>query len=187
MGATQLRGEFGRVLETEYRPMLVVDRQMRVIWCCERANLVAAPLPLQIRDGHLVLDDELGPGRFAHFLQSLDEAPRRFLVRGRSTPHWVMVSAWRNPTFPSYTFMVLCLSVPHCEVAESGIAEELGLTRAETVVLREFALLKAPKEIASELGISLSTVRSHLKQIYAKASVQTGLQLFLMVQAYCAV
>lgn len=183
------RAEFFRAQEMlDHHPMLVVDRNFQIVWRCDRTpHLLESPVPLCIRNDHLVVDDELGPGRFAHFLKNLDEAPKRFLVRGRSTPHWAMVSAWQNPQMPGGIFLVCTLSTPHCNVAQSGIAEDLGLTRAETIVLAEFAYLKAPKDIADSLGISLSTVRSHLKQIYAKASVQTGVQLSLLVQAYCSV
>ena len=180
---------FGRMtLALEHRPMLAVDRNFSVLWQCDRTDrLLDSPLPLCVRDGKLVLEDELGPGRFKHFLNSLDDVPRRFLVRGRNTTHWVILNAWRHPEFANEIFLICNLSIPHCRVEASGMASDFSLTRAETSVLALFARLMSPKEIASDLGVSLSTVRSHIKQIYAKTGVQTGVQLTQLVHAYCAI
>jgi DNA-binding CsgD family transcriptional regulator len=53
-------------------------------------------------------------------------------------------------------------------------------------VLKEFAELNSPKQIARDLGVSLSTVRSHLKQIHAKAAVTTSLQLLRLTHTFCS-
>jgi DNA-binding CsgD family transcriptional regulator len=52
-------------------------------------------------------------------------------------------------------------------------------------VLDLFARLNSPREIAERLQISLSTVRSHLKQIYSKAGVDSAVQLTQLVRGYC--
>jgi DNA-binding CsgD family transcriptional regulator len=76
--------------------------------------------------------------------------------------------------------------VPLLDIVGSGLARELKLTNAESRVLKEFAELNSPKRIASDLGVSLSTVRSHLKQIHAKASVTTSMQLLRLTHAFCS-
>ena len=62
---------FGRMtLALEHRPMLVVDRNFSVLWRCDRTDrLLDRPLPLCVRDGKLVLEDELGefPLPVGHF------------------------------------------------------------------------------------------------------------------------
>ena len=73
-----------------------------------------------------------------------------------------------------------------CSSDLSGLAGELKLTNAEVRVLKEFAELNPPKQIARDLGVSLSTVRSHLKQIHAKAEVTTSLQLLRLAHTYCS-
>ena len=77
-------------------------------------------------------------------------------------------------------------SLPLQDIVECGLARELKLTQAEIRVLKEFAELNSPKQIARDLGVSLSTVRSHLKQIHAKASVTTSLQLLRLTHTYCS-
>jgi DNA-binding CsgD family transcriptional regulator len=81
---------------------------------------------------------------------------------------------------------LLNLSVPHRGVDESGLARALRLTAAETRVLDQFARLNSPREIAERMQISLSTVRSHLKQIHSKAGVETAVQLTQLVRGFCS-
>ena len=77
-------------------------------------------------------------------------------------------------------------SLPLQDIVACGLARELNLTNAEIRVLKEFAELNSPKQIARDLGVSLSTVRSHLKQIHAKAAVTTSLQLLRLTHSYCS-
>jgi DNA-binding NarL/FixJ family response regulator len=49
--------------------------------------------------------------------------------------------------------------------------EPSPLTRAETNVLRRVAEGKRYKQVAAQLGVSESTVRSHLYNVYAKLEV----------------
>ena len=97
-------------------------------------------------------------------------------------------------------FRVLLLSVPHCDLtpadgfqAEDGLAiilmvdtgpgQELdpgilrvlfSLTRAEARVASRLAAGRRAEEIADEMGISLETVRTHIRHILSKTS--TGRQ-----------
>ena len=49
-----------------------------------------------------------------------------------------------------------------------------------------FARLHTPSQISEALGISVATVRSHLKQIYSKAEVESAVQLLRLTGGYCA-
>ena len=51
-------------------------------------------------------------------------------------------------------------------------------------MLDEFARLARPSQIAERLNISLSTVRSHLKQIHTKMSVSSAVHLLRVTRAY---
>jgi DNA-binding CsgD family transcriptional regulator len=45
--------------------------------------------------------------------------------------------------------------------------------------------MQTPRKIAQDLGISVGTVRSHLKQIYSKAEVESAVQLLRLTHEYC--
>lgn len=171
----------------DLRPKLVVDPHLRVLWCCDAAQrLLVPPLPLQLRDGQLLVGDRAQGREFADFIQGVGTAMRQKLVRGKSSRHWVLVRAWRSAATEGAVCILCVPSLPTCDIAASGLAEALGLTHAETRVLRSFAELNSPSEIASNLGISLGTVRSHFKTIYAKASVSTSTQLLRLAHTFCS-
>lgn len=64
---------------------------------------------------------------------------------------------------------------PECEVL--ALQRQLGLTRAEARVAWRIAHGATPREIARELGVSLETVRTHLKRTYSKAGVRRQAEL----------
>ena len=62
-----------------------------------------------------------------------------------------------------------------------ALQSAFGLTRAEARVVARLARGLSPREIASELGVSVETVRSHLKRSYAKVGVRGQAELVASV------
>ena len=185
--ADAYRAEFAAAFNAlDPRPKIVVDDGQRVLWCCDDARRVLeSPLPLHIRKGRLTVDDALRPG-FVEFLRNAGPDVQRKLLRGQSQRHWTLLRAWKPPHWQRAVCVLASPSRPLVDIVASGLAGELNLTKAEVRVLKEFAELNPPKQIARDLGVSLSTVRSHLKQIHAKAAVTTSLQLLRLTHTYCS-
>ena len=110
---------------------------------------------------------------------------RLFLTAdGAST--WVLAQGWAEERDRERViFLKFAMSWPFRDVVSSGLAADFGLTRSEAAVLDQFASLKKPAQIAEQLQISVSTVRSHLKQIHAKMGVNSGVQLLRITRAHC--
>jgi DNA-binding CsgD family transcriptional regulator len=180
--------EFERMLGSmDARPRVVIDRERRLLWCSENAErLLAAPVPLRISDGRLTTDAATTSTAMAEFVEGIGHDCDSMLLRGESRKHWAMILAWTPGDFPDEVCLLLNLSVPHRTVAESGLARALRLTASETRVLDQFARLNSPREIAEQMHVSLSTVRSHLKQIHSKAGVETAVQLTQLVRGFCS-
>lgn len=177
----------GMLGSIDARPRLVIDRDRRLLWRSENAeSLLAPPVPLRLSGGRLMTDAESAATALAEFVEGIGHDCDSLLLRGESRKHWAMVLAWSPCGFPDEVFLLLNLSVPHRSVAESGLARALRLTAAETRVLDQFARLNSPREIGEQMGISLSTVRSHLKQIHSKAGVETAVQLTQLVRGFCS-
>lgn len=79
-------------------------------------------------------------------------------------------SALENSSAPAACLFV---SAPGANAMPSSdvIRQLFGFTRAEGTVVRLLLEGLVPKEIAHELDISLSTVRTHIKSIFTKAGV----------------
>jgi DNA-binding CsgD family transcriptional regulator len=182
------RAEFQSALgKFDQRPKLVVDYDQTVIWCCEdTVRILRSPMPLCVRQGRLVIYDEDLRSDFVDFLHNVGPEVQRKLIRGRAERHWAVVRAWRPAGWEGVVCVLCTPSLPLRDVSESGLATDLKLTNAEARVLKEFSELSSPKQIAVALGVSLSTVRSHLKTIHAKASVSSSAQLLRLAHTYCS-
>jgi DNA-binding CsgD family transcriptional regulator len=169
------------------RPRVVIDRDRRLLWSSDNAaSLLAPPVPLRLTGGRLTTDSATTTNALTEFVEAVGFECDSMLLRGESRRHWAMVIAWSSRDHPDDVCLLLNLSVPHRGVAESGLARALRLTAAETRVLDQFARLNSPREIAERMQISLSTVRSHLKQIHSKAGVETAVQLTQLVRGFCS-
>jgi DNA-binding CsgD family transcriptional regulator len=180
--------EFERMLGTvDARPQVVIDRDMRVVWQSDNAGqLLVDPVPLQLAAGAIAADTAAGNAALSDFTHNLGGDCDSLLLRGQSRRHWAMLLAWCPRDHPELVCLLVNLSVPHRGVQESGLARALRLTAAETRVLDQFAQLNSPREIADRMQVSLSTVRSHLKQIHSKAGVETAVQLTQLVRGFCS-
>jgi DNA-binding CsgD family transcriptional regulator len=169
------------------RPRIVIDRDRQVLWRSDNAEkLLAPPVPLHLSGGQLTTDAVSTSSALADFIDGIGGDCDSMLLRGESRKHWAMLLAWSPRDRPEDVCLLLNLSVPLRGVEDSGLARALKLTAAETRVLDRFARLNTPREIASKMGISLSTVRSHLKQIHSKAGVESAVQLTQLVRGSCS-
>jgi len=61
--------------------------------------------------------------------------------------------------------------------------QDLELSPRQAEIVRHVLEGKADKQIASELNISLATVRTHLRRLFAKFGLNDRLELTLLVLA----
>ncbi len=71
------------------------------------------------------------------------------------------------------------IDLPHAGGSRWWRAEPSPLSKRETGVLQLLADAQAYKQIAAELSLSVSTVRTHLHNIYAKLEVSSAAQAVL--------
>lgn len=76
------------------------------------------------------------------------------------------------------------------EIDLTAVTGELGISDSESPVLQGLAQAICPKEISRSLDLSIHTIRSHLRSIYAKLGVHTAaeaqlrvLQLYFVMKA----
>jgi DNA-binding CsgD family transcriptional regulator len=175
------------VAQLDRRAKLVIRPDLRVLWRSPNADrLLVAPSPVVLAGDRLRFPSSNQVNGAIAFLDGVDGTPSRHLLRAAAKGHWALLQAWQLPVRHRAIALVCTLSVPIRGVAESGLAEDLNLTRSETGVLDLFARLHTPSQISEALGISVATVRSHLKQIYSKAEVESAVQLLRLTGGYCA-
>ena len=168
-------------------PRVLIDGHCRILWASTHAaELLRPPLPLVVSDGHLCVTVGGERGRaWSAFVESIVLHEQSHFIPGESSASWVLVRAWEDQHEGKRAVFVECSpSIPLQDVESSGLATEFGLTRGECSVLDQFAQLRRPDEIAEELGVSLSTVRSHLKPVHTKLGVNSSVHLLRITRAY---
>lgn len=175
-----------RARAADRTPRVLIDGQCNVLWRSQDAErLLQPPLPLWIRGGRLHARQGAGPKTWASFVENVGEEGERLLLTGSDPATWVLLQGWSQRLDEHRVVFLKCSpSWPLRDVASSGLAADFGLTRSECAVLDEFARLTKPTQIAERLNISVSTVRSHLKQIHTKMSVSSSVHLIGITRAY---
>jgi DNA-binding CsgD family transcriptional regulator len=176
-----------RAAKGDPSPKILIDEDCNILWRSDDAErLLQPPLPLSIKGGRLNATSASGGRGWISFIDGLGEENGRLLLTGPGATTWVLVTGCAERHEGHRLIFLKCaMSWPFRDVASSGLSEDFGLTRSESAVLDKFAQLKKPVQIAEELEISVSTVRSHLKQIHAKMAVNSGVQLLRITRAYC--
>jgi DNA-binding CsgD family transcriptional regulator len=177
----------GEVLaDLDRRAKVVIRPDLQLLWQSDGAeDILVEPSPVVLKDGKLCFPCSNQVNGAHEFLESVDHTPSQHLLRGRAKGHWALLRAWALPLRHRAIAVVCSLSVPCRRLADSDLPEKLNLTRSETSVLDSFVRLHTPRDIAEQLGISVGTVRSHLKQIYSKAEVESAVQLLRLTSEFC--
>lgn len=169
------------------RPRLVVNRDLEVLWESRNAaELLQPPMPVHLAGGVLGSTADPVTAELREFIGEVGRSCETLLLKISGERHWAMVMALSPRRDPDVVCLMFNLSIPHKSVDQSGLAKAIGLTATETRVLDQYACLNTPREIADLLGVSLSTIRSHLKQIHSKAGVSTAVQLTQLVRGFCS-
>jgi len=175
-----------RARAADSSPRLLIDGQGNILWQSPDAErLLQPPLPLWIKGGRVHATGGFGTKTWSSFLENVGEEGERLLLTGKPAGTWVLLRGWAERFGKHRLIFLKCaMSWPFRDVASSGLAKDFGLTRSECTVLDHFARLRKPTQIAERLNISVSTVRSHLKQIHTKMSVNSSVHLLRITRAY---
>ena len=181
---------FSLFLNRHPYPIVLSDAAGAVIYANAAANEIASQKDgFSLRSGRISLTS-------LHNQPTFMKALAEVATGRKGQLRWLEIARPSNER----AFRVLLLSVPHCDLtpadgfqAEDGLAiilmvdtgpgQELdpgilrvlfSLTRAEARVASRLAAGRRAEEIADEMGISLETVRTHIRHILSKTS--TGRQ-----------
>lgn len=175
-----------RARAADRSPRVLIDGHCNVLWRSPDAErLLQPPMPLWINGGRLHARQGSGAKAWPSFIENVGEDGERLLLSGPEPGAWILLRGWSQRIGEHRVVFLKCSpSWPLRDVASSGLAQDFGLTRSECAVLDEFARLTKPLQIAERLNISVSTVRSHLKQIHTKMAVNSSVHLIGITRAY---
>ena len=188
------RGELARTLELaarwlwrDGRPRAAIGRDRSILWCNPAARrLLVAPSPLVVRNNHLCLAKGVEAAGVEAFLAGLDAATARLYVMDPEPDRGVLLTAWAD-TIDGHqiAFIEFALRELPFDAEQSGMARAFRLTKAECRVVDALAVMESPSQIAARLGLSVHTIRTHVRRIYAKLAVRSQMQFMRLTMAYC--
>lgn len=139
-----------------------------------------------VSQGFLTCADKANATAFREFIESLDEGPRAWACRSRREAQYVIVRAEpiRPPDMKPAAALNFFSTGPEHPYLWVDVADVLGLTRAEGGIVQHLVSGKTAEQIAVELDISVETVRTHIRRVYAKLNVRSREQFFSLVSPF---
>lgn len=164
-------------------PLLLVTRRLKVV----DQNPAAGALlehggDLQIVAGHLAFVEKVRTSAFQAFVNGLADQPRGWAYR-RACGAFIMVRADPLPGAPGEVdgdliALTIYPSDPEERYVWADFAPHFDLTRSEAVVVKRLVAGQPASVVAEELGLSIETVRTHIRRIYNKLEISSREQLF---------
>ena len=168
--------------------MILVDRDLGLCWCNPAASAFFETGGALVRRGpRIEARAERVSGQFERELDTLAQAPS-LLVVGQRGPASCLVIAQRLRPPQQDLVMLILRPANEAALAEGiplgDISGLFHLTETETLVVNRLMSRRSPIEIAEDMHIKLGTVRTHVRNIYAKMGVTTREALFLRCLPY---
>lgn len=177
-----------RWLHEDQRARAIINANFRVIWRNMRAQtLFAQCSDLEFAKGRLNLRDALHQEELHELIKSADDAPRYLTLPSASRGGHliVIVEALQvQESEESYFGMTFLETEAKAKVAFAPLNTAFELTNAEQAILLNMLEGNTANDYASKTGLSIETVRSHIKSVYAKMGVSSREALFAKAMRY---
>ncbi|MCT2559224.1 LuxR C-terminal-related transcriptional regulator [Tsuneonella sp. YG55] len=171
-------------------PRLVVNADLQLLWANRVAETVLASGQMVRRRGEtLWFDDHLGQDHWRERLSEVGADLARLVVTDpRGHPN-LIIGAFRRSdgTRRDAIFLSLMAVSQSLDLTKSGLAAMFDLTNAERQIAQMLVDLRSPREISESLGVSINTVRTHIRGIYVKLAVSSQRELLRLASTFCMV
>lgn len=162
-------------IEVEGRARLLVDDALKVCWMNLSAEtLLGSPNSLLIRNGHIRTREN----RFDRQLRDLvDCASTQMstccLHDAKSGEHLVLTAVRLSAPLEGMVGLTVQRANENFPLRLADLHSAFGLTEAEGRVAYQLMCGRTAEKTSQELGVSLETVRTHIKRAYAKLGVSS--------------
>ena len=174
-------------LARDVRPRVVITPELKVLWCNHSATaMLIPPQPVFLHQNSLCLSPTVDAEPFHRFLAGLEAAVERCLVNDPAVERGILLSGWAiKRQEVSLIFLEFVLRELPLDSHNSGMATQFGLTNAECDVIDILARMESAQAIATQLHVSVNTIRTHIRRIYSKLGITNQMQLMRTIVAYC--
>ncbi len=165
-------------------PLALLQKNGRLVWCNAAVmRLLQGTSPLVLRNGLLAGRRSATTIALHAWLQDLTDQPSYHLVRG-DTPQGNVVIQAMAVSGASDDVIGCTLRSASANVELVDLTPALGITPAQSGIVRRMVLGSSLEQISDETGLSITTVRTHLRNIYARLKISSRDELFRLCLPY---
>ncbi len=179
---------FDWVTKKERKARLIVDRAMKLIWANGAAyDLLTQGSPIALADnGSVIARQEQLRGRIEQAMRSPVEESLFMIEGGGDMGSDLLVRLERLPESGAkgHFGLQLIRHAPPPGGWSETLAGHFQLTRKQTEVLTRMISGESSEDIGKAMGISVETVRTHVRDVYAKLRVSSREELFVRVRPF---
>lgn len=169
------------------RPSLIARiSDFQVLWRNASADALFGGPDFKLVGGALTIPDRVKASQFRATLAPLGKEPKVCCYRRHDGDdyHVILLQLLEPSDELPAVAMTFHYSSSPTRYVWADIAPIFGLTPAEAIIVKQLIAGARADVIANDLGISLGTVRTHIRRIYAKMNVQSREQLFSAVSPF---
>lgn len=167
-------------------PSMIVAEDLSLLWANSAADeILAEAKDFQLAGGTLTCVDKAQGQEFRAFVATVGQKPQVWVYRQDETALRMVRAESLSPDGmpPAVALMIYPIDGVD-RYFWSDFHKVFGLTRAETIIVKRIVGGEPADTIAEELSITLETVRTHVRRVYAKLGVNNREQLFSKVSAF---
>lgn len=168
-------------------PMMILTADHKILWSNGVAiKMVAKAEDFQSMAGNLSCVDKVQDPAFRDFIAGLGDEPQAWVMHTPHEDRYLIVRAERvaPPGRPLVITVVVYSTSSDTHHVWADIGQVFNLTKSEVVIVKKMFHGASADQIADRLKISVETVRTHVRRVYAKMGVGNREQLFSIVNGF---
>lgn len=165
-------------------PLALLQKDGRLVWCNAAAmRLLQENSPIVLRNGLLGTRRSAAMAAFRSWLKDVSEEPSFHIVRGNVPQGNVVIQAMA--VLGAKGEVVGCrLRSASARTDIADLTMALGVTPAQSGIVQRMILGSSLEQISEETGLSITTVRTHLRNVYARLGISSRDELFRLCLPY---
>jgi DNA-binding CsgD family transcriptional regulator len=168
-------------------PRLFLAPPRTVLWANVAARQVLGKTGgVELREGQLLVEDSAGQDALVDLVTSALKGAATICLPATDGDGFWLLSAegLGNASNPAVVSLVVRRTGSTFEARYGSFREPFGLTAAEYQAASLLIAGRTAEEIASQTGTKISTVRAHIRALYAKMDVSSREMLFYRLRPF---
>jgi DNA-binding CsgD family transcriptional regulator len=162
-------------IEVDQRARALVDDALRICWLNpSAASLMSSSNSVLIRNAHIRTRESRYDRQLRELVNSASRQRSTSCVHDAKTGEHLLLTAVRlSAPADNMVGLTMLLANESASFHLADLNSAFGLTQSESRVAYRLMRGRTAEETAHELGVSLETVRTHIKRAYAKLDVSS--------------